>query len=51
MLAVYAARVASGEARAGDDLTEVGWFPLTDLPDLAFPARPRILEAWLTPDS
>ena len=50
VLAVYAARIASGEAFAGDDLTEVAWFPLQELPELAFPRDLRILEAWLAPE-
>jgi len=48
VLAVYAAATAEGEAVANDDLTEVGWFALDDLPELAFPRDHRILEAWLT---
>ena len=50
VLAVYAASVASGEARAGDDLTEVGWFQPTALPELAFPRDARIVAAWLARD-
>jgi ADP-ribose pyrophosphatase YjhB (NUDIX family) len=45
VLAVYAAD-ATGEAVAGDDLTEVGWFPADDLPELAFPRDRRIIEQW-----
>ena len=47
VLAVYAANVLSGEPLAGDDLTEVGWFPATALPELAFPRDRRIVELWL----
>jgi ADP-ribose pyrophosphatase YjhB (NUDIX family) len=46
VLAVYEA-TASGEPLAGDDLTEVGWFPISALPELAFPRDRKILEAWL----
>jgi ADP-ribose pyrophosphatase YjhB (NUDIX family) len=46
VLAVYAARVLAGEPRAGDDLTEVGWFPASALPELAFPRDRRIVELW-----
>lgn len=46
VLAVYAA-TAAGEPRAGDDLTEVGWFAMSALPELAFPRDHRILESWL----
>lgn len=48
VLAVYAADTAEGEPIAGDDLTEVGWFALNALPELAFPRDRRILEAWLS---
>lgn len=47
VLAVYAA-TATGDPQAGDDLTEVGWFPVSGLPDLAFPRDRLILDAWLT---
>ena len=46
VLAVYAA-TADGEPVAGDDLTEIGWFPIGKLPELAFPRDRRILETWL----
>ncbi len=48
VLAVYEAACAVGEPRAGDDLTEVGWFAASDLPELAFPRDRRIMEAWLS---
>lgn len=48
VLAVYAATSARGEPRAGDDLTEVGWFDVSDLPELAFPRDRRVLEDWLS---
>jgi ADP-ribose pyrophosphatase YjhB (NUDIX family) len=47
VLAVYAAEIVSGDPRAGDDLTEIGWFPAEALPELAFPRDRRILAAWL----
>ena len=47
VLAVYEA-TATGEPRAGDDLTEVGWFARPDLPELAFPRDRRIMDAWLS---
>jgi ADP-ribose pyrophosphatase YjhB (NUDIX family) len=40
---------ATGEARAGDDLTELRWFAPDELPDageLAFSAYPEILSLW-----
>lgn len=45
-LAVYAAEVDAGEAAANDDLTEVGWFALDALPELAFARDTRIIAAW-----
>jgi 8-oxo-dGTP diphosphatase len=51
VLVVYAATAAAGNPAAGDDLTEVGWFAPTALPELAFPRDLRILETWLeSPD-
>lgn len=46
VLAVYAAAAISGEPGAGDDLTELAWFPLATLPELAFPRDIQIIEAW-----
>jgi ADP-ribose pyrophosphatase YjhB (NUDIX family) len=51
VLAVYAASAARGEPVAGDDLTELGWFAVDDLPELAFPRDRRILESWLDAQS
>ena len=48
VLAVYAAGSAAGEPKAGDDLTEIGWFTAQDLPELAFPRDRRIMDAWLS---
>ncbi len=48
VLAVYEATSAVGEPRAGDDLTEVGWFATSELPELAFPRDRRIMDAWLS---
>ena len=50
VLAVYEA-TAVGEPRAGDDLTEVGWFAPSELPELAFPRDRRIMDAWLSAGS
>jgi 8-oxo-dGTP diphosphatase len=50
ILAVYEA-AAVGVPRAGDDLTEVGWFAPSELPELAFPRDQRILDAWLSSQS
>src|SRR5918995_2363560 len=48
VLAVYEASSAMGEPRAGDDLVQVGWFAISDLPELAFPRDQRILDEWLS---
>ena len=48
VLAVYEATFAAGEPRAGDDLVEVAWFALSQLPELAFPRDRRILDEWLS---
>ena len=48
VLAVYEASSAVGEPRAGDDLVEVGWFAISQLPELAFPRDRRILDEWLS---
>ena len=47
VLAVYAA-TAAGEPEAGDDLSEVGWFSVSELPELAFPRDRRIMDVWLS---
>ncbi len=48
VLAVYEATFATGEPHAGDDLVEVAWFAITELPELAFPRDRRILDEWLS---
>jgi len=50
VLAVYEA-TSVGEPCAGDDLTEVGWFAPSELPELAFPRDRRIMDAWLSAES
>lgn len=47
VVAVYPAVAWTGEPDAGDDLTEIGWFPADDLPELAFPHDRRIIDRWL----
>ena len=44
VLAVYTGTILSGNERADDDLTELGWFSLDALPELAFPHDIEILE-------
>ena len=43
---VYQGRVEGGQPRAGDDATQVAFFPLDDLPPLAFASTRRALERW-----
>ena len=47
VLAVYEATFVAGEPRAGDDLVEVAWFAMAELPELAFPRDRGILDEWL----
>ncbi len=42
----YAATIVSGEPAAGDEALEVGLFAPEQMPPLAFPHDPAILEAW-----
>jgi 8-oxo-dGTP diphosphatase len=46
VLAVYPAVNFHGEPVAGDDLTEVRWWPLDTLPHLAFPHDTEIIRLW-----
>jgi len=48
VLAVYEASFTVGEPRAGDDLAEVAWFAISELPELAFPRDQRIMDEWLS---
>ena len=48
VLAVYEATSAVGVPCAGDDLTEVGWFATSELPELAFPRDRRIMDEWVS---
>lgn len=43
ILIVFRATILSGTPRAGDDASEVGWFPLNGLPRLAFRAHRRAI--------
>jgi len=40
----FLARILGGELKAGDDLCEVGFFPLDEVPELAFPTDKIIIE-------
>jgi ADP-ribose pyrophosphatase YjhB (NUDIX family) len=50
----WRARVAGGEERPADDVSELGWFARADLPppgELAFDSLPRVLDAWRAQDA
>jgi ADP-ribose pyrophosphatase YjhB (NUDIX family) len=47
MVAAYAARETGGRLKAGPETLEVSFFPLGDLPPLAFPRDKQILARWL----
>ena len=42
----YAGEAPAGEARAGEEASEVRWFEQDEIPDLAFPHDPAIVAAW-----
>jgi ADP-ribose pyrophosphatase YjhB (NUDIX family) len=46
VLLVYPAMTFRGTPEANDDLTEVRWFPLDALPELAFPHDLDIIALW-----
>jgi len=46
VLLVYPATMVTGEPVASDDLTEIGWFALDGLPELAFDHDPQIIRLW-----
>jgi ADP-ribose pyrophosphatase YjhB (NUDIX family) len=46
VLVVYPATRFAGTPVANDDLTEVRWFPLDALPELAFPHDTEIIALW-----
>lgn len=48
VLAVFEGTIISGTAHAADDLTELGWFDLNRLPELAFPRDEQILATRFT---
>ncbi|HUV37834.1 MAG TPA: NUDIX domain-containing protein [Patescibacteria group bacterium] len=45
VLVLYSGHVVGGELRAGDDAIDVGFFPLLDVPGIAFACQRRILRA------
>ncbi len=46
VLAAFNAQEVGGEAKPGPEVSELGFFLLDELPPLAFPRDPIILEAW-----
>lgn len=46
VLLVYPATSIAGSPVAGDDLTELHWFPPGALPELAFPHDEAIIQLW-----
>jgi 8-oxo-dGTP diphosphatase len=46
LVAAYAAREVGGDLQAGPEALEVGFFPLDQLPPLAFPRDALILARW-----
>ncbi|MFH1560173.1 MAG: NUDIX hydrolase [Chloroflexota bacterium] len=46
VLAAFDGRITGGEARAGPEVSELGFFPMEALPPLAFLRDIKILEAW-----
>ena len=44
ILLVYKAAVKGGKLSAADDADEVGWFPLDNLPPLAFETTRKVLQ-------
>ena len=46
VLVVYTARASIGEAAAGPEVSEVGWFTPDSLPSLAFPHDSEIIARW-----
>jgi 8-oxo-dGTP diphosphatase len=45
MVIVYDADIIGGELRAGDDADQVSFFPLDQLPPIAFQATKKVLES------
>lgn len=43
---LYQAHLAGGDLKAGDDADEVGFFPFSDLPDIAFNSTKDVILRW-----
>ena len=46
ILIAYASLIAGGDLKPGAEVTELDFFPLEDLPPLAFPRDHQILDQW-----
>jgi ADP-ribose pyrophosphatase YjhB (NUDIX family) len=46
ILVSYDSRILGGSTRAGPEVLDLGFFPLDDLPPLAFPRDRQVLDAW-----
>ena len=46
ILVIYDSRIVGGTPRPGSEVLELEFFPLDDLPPLAFPRDQQVLEAW-----
>ena len=47
IVAVFVASEIGGELEPGPEALEVGFFPVDDLPELAFPRDNEVLETWI----
>jgi len=45
MVIVYEAEIIGGELKAGDDADQVAFFPIDQLPPLAFQATKKVIES------
>ena len=46
ILVTYDSRIIGGSAEPGPEVMDIGFFPLDDLPELAFPRDTQVLAAW-----
>lgn len=51
MVIIYTADIAAGELTAGDDADKVGFFPINNLPTLAFEATQKVIDRLKTSKS
>lgn len=48
MVVIYTADITAGELTAGDDADKVGFFPINNLPMLAFEATQKVIDRLIT---